>query len=71
MSGEKARGDFLSGPFYVFAKEEANMARKYSTGLRNFLVGEGCLRRVSEEPVLNAKDDNPAIPYCVFSVYSG
>jgi len=29
------------------------MALKYSTGLRNFLVGEGCLRKAFEDGALN------------------
>jgi hypothetical protein len=37
----------------VKKKEETTMALKYSTGLRNFLVGEGSLRKVFEDAVLN------------------
>ncbi len=39
------------------------MALTYSTGLKNFLVGEGGLRRVFEEAVPIDKDDYPGIPY--------
>src|SRR4030042_6732668 len=42
-------GDFLSGPFLFYPKEETNMGLKYSTGLRNFLVGEGSLRKAFED----------------------
>jgi hypothetical protein len=33
----------------VRKKEETNMALKYSTGLRNFLMGEGSLRKAFED----------------------
>jgi hypothetical protein len=52
---EKARGGFdaFPGLFFFNPEEEKKMALKLSTGLRNFLMGEGSLRKAFEDGILN------------------